>query len=226
MSRPGRFPRMTPSQSEAPEPAAPASANVVAVAGRVTARDRAGLTGHAALTVWFTGLSGSGKSTLAYATEERLVAGGVLACVLDGDNLRFGLCGDLGFSPTDRAENIRRAGEAAALLHSAGVVVLASFISPYRRDRQRVRAIHPPGGFVEVFVDAPLEVCEARDPKGLYAKARAGEISDLTGVDAPYEAPTRAEMRICTSSTGVALSADAVVAAILKRIRPAGTRVK
>ena len=189
---------------------------------QVTAGARAALLGHGSVTVWLTGLPGSGKSTLARSVEAQLASEGVLAYVLDGDNLRFGLNSDLGFSPEDRAENIRRAGEVSALLHNAGVVVLAAFISPYRRDRDRVRSLHPEGAFVEVFVDAPLEVCEQRDPKGLYAKARSGAIRDLTGVTAPYEAPVAAEMRIETASTDIASAAAQVTGEVLRRIRPPG----
>ena len=185
----------------------------------MTDKDRAGLLGHGAVTVWLTGLPGSGKSTLAHAAEALLTAQGVLAYVLDGDNLRFGLNSDLGFSPEDRAENIRRAGEVAALLRDAGAVVLASFVSPYRRDRDRVRSLHPDGSFVEVFVDAPLSVCEQRDPKGLYARARSGAIADVTGVSAPYEAPTDPEMRIDTSAIDVEIASAAVVAEVMKRLR-------
>ena len=185
----------------------------------MTTKDRAGLLGHGAVTVWLTGLPGSGKSTLAHAAEALLAAEGVLAYVLDGDNLRFGLNSDLGFSPEDRAENIRRAGEVAALLRDAGAVVLASFVSPYRRDRDRVRSLHPDGSFVEVFVDAPLSVCEQRDPKGLYARARSGAIAEVTGVSAPYEAPTDPEMRIDTSATDVETASAAVVAEVLRRVR-------
>ena len=189
---------------------------------QVTAGARAALLGHRSVTVWFTGLPGSGKSTLARSVEARLASEGVLAYVLDGDNLRFGLNSDLGFSPEDRAENIRRAGEVSALLHDAGVVVLAAFISPYRRDRDRVRSLHPEGAFVEVFVDAPLEVCEQRDPKGLYARARSGAIQDLTGVTAPYEAPVAAEMRVETASTDIGSAAAQVTGEVLRRLRPPG----
>ena len=189
----------------------------------MTSGSRASLLGHGAVTVWFTGLPGSGKSTLARSVEAALAAEGVLAYVLDGDNLRFGLNSDLGFSPQDRAENIRRAGEASALLRDAGVVVLAAFISPYRQDRDRVRNLHPDGAFMEVFVDAPLSVCEQRDPKGLYAKARAGAIGDLTGVSAPYEEPAGAELRIDTSATDVETASAAVLAEVLRRVhRPSG----
>ena len=203
-----------------PEPRPQPGADVVWSPPQVDAPARARLLGHGAVTVWLTGLPGSGKSTLARLVEARLAAEGVLAYVLDGDNLRFGLNSDLGFSPGDRAENIRRAGEVSALLHDAGVVVLAAFISPYRRDRDRVRSLHPEGAFVEVFVDAPLEVCEQRDPKGLYARARSGAIADLTGVTAPYEAPAAAEMRIETASTDIASAAAQVAGEVLARIRP------
>ena len=195
---------------------------VVWSAPTVTAGDRAELLGHGAVTVWLTGLPGSGKSTLAHAATAMLAAEGVLAYVLDGDNLRFGLNSDLGFSPDDRAENIRRAGEVAALLRDAGVVVLASFISPYRGDRDRARILHPDGAFVEVFVDAPLEVCERRDPKGLYAKARSGALAGLTGLSAPYEKPENPELRIDTAADDAQTGAAAIVAEVLARVRRSG----
>jgi bifunctional enzyme CysN/CysC len=142
-------------------------------------------------TIWMTGLSGSGKSTIATAVEHTLVSSGRSAYMLDGDNLRHGLCADLGFSEEDRAENVRRVGEVAKLLAEAGTVAIASLVSPFEDAREKVRAAHEAAGipFYEVFVDTPLEECERRDPKGLYAKARAGEITDLTGVGSPYEAP-------------------------------------
>jgi bifunctional enzyme CysN/CysC len=142
-------------------------------------------------TVWFTGLSGSGKSTLAAAVEAQLAEDGTPAYFLDGDNLRFGLNADLGFAPEDRDENVRRTGEVARLFADAGLIALVSLVSPYREARDKVRAAHADANlpFLEVHVDTPLEVCEQRDPKGLYARARSGEIRDLTGVDAPYEAP-------------------------------------
>ncbi|NNE95419.1 MAG: adenylyl-sulfate kinase [Acidimicrobiales bacterium] len=167
--------------------------------GHVDGPARAANLGHASYTVWFTGLSGSGKSTLAFAVERALIDRGVAAYVLDGDNVRFGLNRDLGFSPEDRTENIRRIGEVCRLFQDAGMVVLTAFISPYAVDRAQVRAIHPKGRFVEVFVDTPLEVCEARDVKGLYAKARSGEIGEFSGISAPYEAPVDPEITVDTS---------------------------
>ena len=177
----------------------PVSKNIVRAEGRVTGADRAANFGHQSKTVWFTGLSGSGKSTLAFAVEEALVAQGVAAYVLDGDNVRFGLNRDLGFAPEDRTENIRRIGEVCRLFQDAGLIVLTAFVSPYQADRDAVRALHPDDAFVEVFVDTPIEVCEARDVKGLYAKARAGEIPEFTGISAPYEAPEDPEIRVDTS---------------------------
>jgi adenylyl-sulfate kinase len=162
---------------------------------RATRWQRSGLGG---ITVWFTGLSGSGKSTLADATAIALHERGRAAYVLDGDNLRFGLNADLGFAPADRAENVRRVGAVARLMADAGLVVLVALISPYREDRDRIRADHEGADlrFVEVFVDTPLDVCEQRDPKGLYARARAGEVREMTGVDHPYEAPLRPEVHL------------------------------
>jgi bifunctional enzyme CysN/CysC len=168
--------------------------NVVWHPGAVDRADRP----SAGATVWFTGLSGSGKSTVAAELERALVATGRPAYLLDGDNLRHGLNADLGFTAADRSENIRRVGEVARLFADAGVVALVPVISPYRADRDRARSIHEAVGvpFVEVFVDTPLEVCEARDPKGLYAKVRAGEIKGFTGIDDPYEAPLHPALRL------------------------------
>ncbi|MBW3621213.1 MAG: adenylyl-sulfate kinase [Actinobacteria bacterium] len=188
---------------------------MVAATGAVDAAARRAAYGHGAATVWFTGLSGSGKSTIAAAVEEALVAAGVHASVLDGDNVRFGLNRDLGFSPEDRTENIRRIGEVCRLFCDAGAVVLSAFISPYRADRAAVRALHDDGDpahpFLEVHVDTPLEVCEERDVKGLYARARAGDIPEFSGVSAPYEPPTGPELRLDTSRLDLA----ACVAAVL-----------
>lgn len=165
-------------------------------------------------TVWLTGLSGSGKSTVAVEVERLLVSIGRPAYLLDGDNLRQGLNGDLGFSADDRTENVRRVGEVARLFADAGVVALVPVISPYRADRDQVRSIHELAGlpFVEVFVDTPLEVCEARDPKGLYAKARAGEITGFTGIDDPYEAPESPELRLTPDDGGPDAQAARVLA--------------
>ena len=174
----------------------PVSTNILRVEGLVGAADRVALLGHSGRTVWFTALSGSGKSTLAFAGEEALVARGVAAYVLDGDNVRFGLNRDLGFSAADRTENVRRIGEVCRLFQDAGLVVLSAFISPYKADRDAVRALHPEGSFVEVFVDTPLDICEARDVKGLYARARTGEIPEFSGISAPYEAPEAPDITV------------------------------
>jgi adenylylsulfate kinase len=164
------------------------------------------------MVLWFTGLSGSGKSTVAHEAEARLHARGVRTYVLDGDNLRRGLNRNLGFSPEDRAENIRRAGEVARLFLDSGVVTLVSFISPYRSDRDLVRATIDEGRFAEVYVRCPLSICETRDPKGLYRKARAGEIPEVTGISAPYEEPLAPELVVDTGGSDVGSCADAVLA--------------
>jgi bifunctional enzyme CysN/CysC len=170
-------------------------------------------------TVWFTGLSGSGKSTVAVAVERMLVAEGRAAYLLDGDNLRHGLNGDLGFSAADRDENVRRASEVARLFADAGVIVLVPLISPYRAGRERARAAHVAAGlaFVEVFVDTPLELCERRDPKGLYARAHSGELTGMTGIDDPYEPPAAPEL-VLTPDDGAAVEmADRVIALLGSR---------
>lgn len=176
----------------------PKSRNIVWHEGIVTRADREKMTGHKGCTIWMTGLSGSGKSTLAVALEKTLLDRGVRTFVLDGDNVRHGLNKDLGFSPADRNENIRRIGEVAKLFTEAGVVNITAFISPYRADRDQVRALMAPGDFIEAFVDCPVETCEERDPKGLYKKARAGEIKEFTGISAPYEAPESPEITLHT----------------------------
>lgn len=192
------------------------SPNVVWHASHIDRARRAEATGQRGATVWLTGLSGSGKSTVAVALERALVERGQGAYLLDGDNLRHGLNGDLGFTPADRTENVRRVGEVARLFADAGVVALVPLISPYRADRARARAAHEAAGvpFVEVFVDTPIEVCEQRDPKGLYAKARAGEITGFTGIDDPYEAPEAPELRL-TPDDGDAEAMAARVLALL-----------
>ena len=186
--------------------------NIVWHQGAVTREDRAQLNGHRGCTIWLTGLSGSGKSTIAVDLEKRLLERGVRTYILDGDNIRHGLNKNLGFSPEDRTENIRRIGEVAKLFTDAGLVAVTAFISPYRADRDQVRALLQPGEFVEVFVDCPVEVCEQRDVKGLYKKARAGEIKEFTGISAPYEAPEQAELTINTAGQSVEESAKQIVA--------------
>ncbi len=168
---------------------------------RIDRRAREEMLGHRGATVWMTGLSGSGKSTVADALAAMLHDRGVLTAILDGDNIRHGLNGDLGFSPEDRAENIRRIGEVAKLFTSFGVVNILAFISPYREGRDRARAIQEDGDFIEVFVEAPLDVAEERDPKGLYRKARSGEIPSFTGISAPYEEPESPELVLHTADT-------------------------
>lgn len=181
--------------------------------GTVSAERRAAVTGGPGVTVWLTGLSGSGKSTIAHRLEERLVSSGRAAYVLDGDNVRHGLNGDLGFSPSDRSENVRRVGEVARLMADAGLVVAVPVISPYRIDRDRVRAAHDAAGlrFLEVWVATPLEECERRDPKGMYARARAGELSDFTGIDAPYEEPTNPDLVLDTTTTDVESCVESIL---------------
>jgi adenylylsulfate kinase len=186
--------------------------------GQIGRREREALLGQRGATIWLTGLSASGKSTIAVALEKALIERGHLAYVLDGDNVRHGLNKNLGFSPADRTENIRRIAEVAKLFTDCGVLVLTSFISPYRSDRDAARALFAAGDFVEVFVDASLATCEARDPKGLYRKARAGEIPEFTGISAPYEAPERPELVIDTG----ALSVEASVAALLSFLEDRG----
>jgi len=181
--------------------------NIVWHQGAVTRADREKMNGHRGCTVWLTGLSGSGKSTIAVDLEKRLWERGVRAYILDGDNVRHGLNKNLGFSPADRTENIRRIGEVAKLFSDGGVVTLTAFISPYRADRDQVRALMAEGDFVEVHVDCPVDVCEKRDVKGLYKKARAGEIKEFTGISAPYEAPEKPELTIRTAGQSVEASA-------------------
>ena len=177
--------------------------NVTWHEGHVTRDERQQLLKQKGATLWFTGLSGSGKSTIAFTLEHALVQRGRLAYVLDGDNIRHGLNKNLGFSAEDRAENIRRIGEVAKLFADCGVVAMTSFISPYRADRDRVRALHAEGGlpFIEVHVNTPIETCEQRDPKGLYKKARAGQLKGFTGIDDPYEAPEKPELTIDATNT-------------------------
>lgn len=179
--------------------------------GEVTRDDRYKLLGHKGATLWFTGLSGSGKSTVAVALEQELTARGKLCYRLDGDNVRLGINKNLGFSAEDRAENIRRAGSVAELFADAGVIVVTAFISPYRADRDKARAMVPEGRFVEAWVATDIAVCEERDPKGLYKKARAGQIKGFTGIDDPYEAPTAPELVLDTKDKSVDASAAEVI---------------
>ncbi len=194
------------------------SQNIFWSEGKITARERARRSGHRGAVVWFTGLSGAGKSTIAQALERELFNRAMQTYVLDGDNVRHGLNANLGFAPEDRVENIRRVSEVAKLMADAGAVVITAFISPYRLDRRRAREIALEGNaeFIEVFIDAPLDVCETRDPKNLYKKARAGEIREFTGIDAPYEAPEDAEIVVHTDRQSV----DESVAAILEQLLP------
>ncbi len=165
--------------------------------------DREKQNGHRSVILWFTGLSGAGKSTLAHAVEDALHRNGARTFVLDGDNVRKALCKDLGFTDTDRTENIRRIGEVSRLMLDAGLIVMTAFISPFRKDRDLARSLVAAGDFIEVYCNAGLAVCEARDPKGLYKKARAGQIPDFTGISSPYEAPEKPELELTTGTTPV-----------------------
>ncbi|MGU5821264.1 adenylyl-sulfate kinase [Aeromonas caviae] len=192
--------------------------NIVWHQHAVDKQSRAEQKGQKPLVIWFTGLSGAGKSTLAGALEQALAAAGKHTYLLDGDNVRHGLCGDLGFDDAARQENIRRVGEVAKLMVDAGLIVLTAFISPFRAERQLVRNLVGEGEFVEVFVDAPLAVCEERDPKGLYKKARAGEIRNFTGIDSAYEAPEQPEIHLLNAGKSV----EALVEELLTALRLRG----
>ena len=188
------------------------SANIVWQPTKVSKEDRRRLNGHGSCVLWFTGLSGSGKSTLATEVEKELYQRGVRTYVLDGDNIRHGLNRDLGFGKDDRKENIRRIGEVAKLFVDAGIVTLTAFISPYREDRDMVRALFGQGEFIEIYVKCSIEECERRDPKGLYKKARRGEIRDFTGISAPYEEPVNPELVVETERETVEESVGRVLA--------------
>ena len=196
----------------------PHSVNIIPQDYRVTKADRRQLNQHGSCIVWFTGLSGSGKSTLANGVEQKLFEKGIRTYVLDGDNIRYGLNNNVDFSNEGRKENIRRIGEVAKLFVDAGIVVLTAFISPFREDRDRVRSLVRQEEFVEVFVDCPLEICEQRDVKGLYKKARAGEIPDFTGISSPFEAPLNPELTIQTGKITVAEATDQITSFILSKI--------
>lgn len=198
------------------------SSNITWHPGHIARPERQALLGQRGAAVWLTGLSGSGKSTVAVAVEAELVKRGRLAYVLDGDNVRHGLNANLGFSPEDRTENIRRIGEVAKLFVDCGVIVLTSFISPYRADRDAVREIFEPGDFLEVHVDADVATCESRDPKGLYKKARAGEIPEFTGISAPYEAPQNPELVLDTAALSLEQSVNALLEFLEKQGKLSG----
>lgn len=185
--------------------------NIIWHEGNISKTDREELLNQKGVILWFTGLSGSGKSTVAREVERKLNQLGHLAYVLDGDNIRFGLNKNLGFSPDDRAENIRRIGEVAKLFADAAVITLTAFISPYRADRDMARQLVKEGEFIEIFVDCPLEECEKRDVKGLYKKARNGEIKEFTGISAPYENPETPELVIDTAKKSLDQSANRVI---------------
>lgn len=192
------------------------SGNITLHNSKVTSSDRELLLRQEPATVWLTGLSGAGKSTIAFELERRLMASGRLAFVLDGDNIRHGLSRDLGFSPEDRSENIRRIAEVAKLFNDAGLVVISSFISPYRQDRVLAREIIGADRFIEIYVCADIQICEQRDPKGLYKKARAGGLAEFTGITAPYEAPEAPALAIDTGH----LTIEQSVSEILKQLSP------
>ncbi len=185
--------------------------NIIHHPHKVTKKERSDIKKQRPCILWFTGLSGSGKSTIANAVESRLHNMGFHTYLLDGDNVRRRLNKDLGFSEKDRVENIRRIGEVAKLFVDSGLIVLTAFISPFQKDREQVRNMVEEGEFVEIFIDAPLEVCERRDPKGLYKKARAGEISDFTGISSPYEPPTKPEIHIRNDKISIEKCANMVI---------------
>ena len=192
----------------------PRATNIVWHEASVDRAARADKRGHRSAILWFTGLSGSGKSTLANAVNAALFERGLGTYVLDGDNVRHGLCKDLGFSDADREENIRRIGEVAKLFLDAGVIVLTAFVSPFRADRDKARDLVEAGDFFEIFCAADLDVCESRDPKGLYAKARSGAIKEFTGISSPYEAPDTPELKIDTGAQDLAESVNVVIKAL------------
>jgi len=195
----------------------PQSPNVVWHHATVTRTRREEQNGHRGVVIWFTGLPSSGKSTIAHAVEDRLHRMSCRTFVLDGDNVRHGLSGDLGFSPDDRHENIRRIGEVAKLFVEAGVIVLTAFVSPFRRDRDLARGLLLHGDFLEIYCRCPLEICESRDPKGHYPRARAGEIKDFTGVSAPYEEPSNPELVLDTARYSIEESVDRVCSMLTDR---------
>jgi len=195
----------------------PKNNNITWYDGYITSQDREKLHNHKGAVIWFTGLSASGKSTVARHVENRLFNMGCSTYVFDGDNVRHGLCADLGFSPEDRTENIRRIGEMVKLFVDAGIIAITAFISPYREDRQRVRSLITEGNFLEVFVDSPVDVCAKRDRKGIYAKAKAGIIKEFTGISAPYERPKNPELVIKSYSEDPKQSSERVITMMNQR---------
>ena len=195
------------------------STNITWYEGKVSAADRKRVLRQEAATIWLTGLSGSGKSTIAFELEKQLICLGHAAYALDGDNVRHGLNRDLGFTPKDRTENTRRIAEVARLFNEAGVFVITAFISPYRADREMARTIIGVERFIETHIAAELDICEKRDPKGLYKKARAGEMSDFTGISAPYEAPTNPNLRLNTGTMTVTETLDEILRHLTPRFR-------
>lgn len=193
------------------------SSNVIWHDTEITKLDREERNGHKGVVIWMTGLSGSGKSTIATELQKNLFDRGCQVCIMDGDNIRHGLNSDLGFSPADREENIRRIGEVAKLFAEAGMIAITAFISPYRSDRDRNRALLKKGEFIEIFVKAPLRVCEERDPKGLYQKARAGVIPEFTGISAPYEEPLDPELILETDRLSVEESAQTIIDYLIEK---------
>ncbi len=193
------------------------SKNIIWHHHQISKQQRAKLKDQKPCILWFTGLSGSGKSTIANAVESKLYEMGKHTYLLDGDNIRMGLNAGLGFSEEDRAENIRRIGEVSKLFVDAGLIVLSAFISPFQKERDRVRAMVEDGEFIEIFVDAPLEICESRDPKGLYKKARSGEIAEFTGISSPYEAPKNPEIHIRNDKRDIEECAGEVIEYLKKR---------
>jgi adenylylsulfate kinase len=193
------------------------STNTIWHHATVTREHRNQKNNHKSTVLWFTGLSGSGKSTLCHSVEERLYQQSCRTFVMDGDNVRHGLCGDLGFSYEDRKENIRRVGEMSRLFVEAGTIVLTAFISPFREEREKVRMLMPPGDFLEVYVDCPIEVCESRDLKGLYKRARAGTVKEFTGVSSPYEPPEKPELTVNTDQQALEESVESVIQLLIER---------
>lgn len=192
--------------------------NVTWFNGYVSRKDRERLHGHRGLVVWFTGLSASGKSTIAHLVEKDLHAQECSTYVFDGDNVRHGLCADLGFSYEHRKENIRRIGEMIKLFVDAGLIVLTAFISPFRADRERIRCLFSPGEFIEVYINCPIEVCSSRDSKGIYMRAKAGEIKYFTGISAPYEPPETPEIVICSDQMSAVEASEKVLAHMKDRV--------